>query len=272
MNRNFIISNIKKKKSFLCVGLDTDIKKIPKFLLDYSDPIFEFNKRIIDSTKNYCISYKLNLAFYEYYGSKGYDSLVKTLNYIPKDIFKIADAKRGDIGNSSKMYAKSFFEYLNFDAITLSPYMGMDSIIPFLEYKNKWVILLSLTSNIGAKDFQLLKFDEFYLFEKIIEISSKWGNIDNLMYVIGANRSNYFNKIRKLIPNHFLLIPGLGFQGGKIEEIVKNNLNNDIGLIVNSSRKILYSSNDNFFQKIVAEKTLDIQKKMEKILLDNNII
>ena len=170
------------------------------------------------------------------------------------------------------MYAKSFFDYLNFDAITLSPYMGMDSIIPFLEYKNKWVILLSLTSNIGAKDFQLLKFDEFYLFEKIIEISSKWGNIDNLMYVIGANRSNYFNKIRKLIPNHFLLIPGLGFQGGKIEEIVKNNLNNDIGLIVNSSRKILYSSNDNFFQKIVAEKTLDIQKKMEKILLDNNII
>ncbi|MBL4623695.1 MAG: orotidine-5'-phosphate decarboxylase, partial [Flavobacteriales bacterium] len=241
MTRQELVSQIKAKKSFLCVGLDTDINKIPKHLLDTEDPIFEFNKAIIDATKDVAIAYKPNLAFYESLGSKGWMSLEKTIEYIPDNIFTIADAKRGDIGNTSKLYARAFFENMNFDSVTVAPYMGHDSVGPFLEFDNKWVILLALTSNEGALDFQFLQLDvdKRKLHEKVLLTSQNWGTIENMMYVVGATRGESIGEIRKLVPDHFLLVPGVGSQGGNLEEVAKYGLNKDCGLLVNSSRGII---------------------------------
>lgn len=264
MNRAKIIENIRIKKSFLCVGLDTVLDKIPKFLLDFEDPIFEFNKRIIDATKDYCVAYKPNIAFYESLGPKGWESLQKTIDYIPKDIFTIADAKRGDIGNTSKMYAKTFFQTYSFDAVTVAPYMGIDSVEPFIQEDGKWVILLALTSNQGASDFQLdeLKSGKF-LYEKVLHHSKKWGNENNMMYVVGATQAESLINIRKIIPNHFLLIPGVGAQGGSLEDVCKYGINKDIGILINSSRGIIYAGQDKYFAEAAAEKAKDIQQQMQ---------
>jgi orotidine-5'-phosphate decarboxylase len=266
-----LIQNIKKKQSFLCVGLDTDINKIPKHLLKSEDPVFEFNKQIIDATKDYCVAYKPNTAFYESRGAKGWESLEKTLNYIPKDIFTIADAKRGDIGNTSSMYARAFFENMSFDSITVAPYMGSDSVKPFLEFKNKWVILLALTSNEGADNFQLLDTsvpgrEKIKLFKKVIETSVKWGTDENMMYVVGATRSEMFKEIREIIPHHFLLVPGVGAQGGSLTEVCKYGMNQDCGLLVNASRNIIYAGNGEDFAEKAASEAKAIQLEMKKIL------
>jgi orotidine-5'-phosphate decarboxylase len=242
MTRQFLVEQIFAKQSFLCVGLDTDITKIPKHLQSHPDAVFEFNKQIIDTTKDCCVSYKINTAFYEALGSKGWDAMEKTVNYIPKEHFKIADAKRGDIGNTSSQYAKAFFETLNFDAITVAPYMGEDSVKPFLEYKNKWAIVLGLTSNSGSKDFEQQKIGDDFLYEKVLKKVSGWGNTNNLMFVIGATKANDLESIRKIIPNHFLLVPGVGSQGGSLEDVSKYGLNKDCGLLVNASRAIIYAS------------------------------
>ncbi|MEX2379494.1 MAG: orotidine-5'-phosphate decarboxylase, partial [Vicingaceae bacterium] len=237
MNRKQLIEQIHQKQSFLCVGLDTDITKIPSFLLEFEDPIFEFNKRIIDATKDYCVAYKPNIAFYEAMGAKGWESLAKTIDYIPKDVFTIADAKRGDIGNTSAMYAKTFFQTYNFDSVTIAPYMGSDSVQPFLTQEGKWGIVLALTSNQGASDFQFeeLKSGE-KLFEKVLKTSSQWGNDSNMMYVVGATKAEKLIEIRKFVPNHFLLVPGVGAQGGSLADVCKHGLNKDVGLLINSSR------------------------------------
>lgn len=272
MNREELIKQIKIKESFLCVGLDTDINKIPKHLLSFEDPIYEFNKLIIDATKDYCIAYKPNIAFYESMGVKGWQSLQKTLDYIPKEIFTIADAKRGDIGNTSKMYAKAFFETLKFDSITVAPYMGVDSVTPFLDFDNKWVILLALTSNVGANDFQFTKAENEMLFEKVINVSKTWGNEDNLMYVVGATRPDMFTNIRKHAPNSFLLVPGIGAQGGDLAQVCKYGFSNDIGLIINSSRGIIYAGNDLNFDTKSKEAAKAIQKQMSILLKKYNLI
>ncbi len=262
-----LIKQIRKKKSFLCIGLDTDIKKIPSFLLDFEDPVFEFNKRIIDATHKLCVAYKPNIAFYESLGPKGWESLKKTVDYIPKDIFTIADAKRGDIGNTSDMYAEAFFNTYNFDSITLSPYMGEDSIKPFLKFKNKWSIILALTSNKGAFDFQKLKSnDNKFYYEKIINKVSSWGDINNTMFVVGATKANDLKNIRKIIPNHFLLVPGVGAQGGDLNEVIKHGMNEDIGLIINSSRGIIYAGSDNNFDEKAKNAAKEVQQKMAKFL------
>ena len=262
-----LIEQIRKKKSFLCIGLDTDIKKIPSFLLDFEDPVFEFNKRIIDATHKLCVAYKPNIAFYESLGPKGWESLKKTVDYIPKDIFTIADAKRGDIGNTSDMYAEAFFNTYNFDSITLSPYMGEDSIKPFLKFKNKWSIILALTSNKGAFDFQKLKSnDNKFYYEKIINKVSSWGDINNTMFVVGATKANDLKNIRKIIPNHFLLVPGVGAQGGDLNEVIKHGMNEDIGLIINSSRGIIYAGSDNNFDEKAKNAAKEVQQKMAKFL------
>jgi len=266
MNRAELISQIKQKESFLCVGLDADINKIPKHLLALEDPIFEFNKQIIDATKDLCVAYKPNTAFYEAHGVKGWESLQKTIDYIPKDIFTIADAKRGDIGNTSSMYAKAFFEALNFDSITVAPYMGEDSVAPFLEFENKWVILLALTSNKGADDFQFFKDGEQHLFEKVLEQSKKWGTPENLMYVVGATRPEMFTDIRNVVPDSFLLVPGVGAQGGSLAEVCKYGMNKDCGLLINSSRGIIYAGNDENFANEARSAALVIQKEMSEIL------
>jgi orotidine-5'-phosphate decarboxylase len=247
MNKQDLVSKIKTSKSFLCVGLDSDLTKIPKNLLNTSDPIFEFNKAIIDATKEYCVSYKINTAFYEANGSKGWDTMEKTVNYIPNTHFKIADAKRGDIGNTSSQYAKAFFETLKFDAITVAPYMGEDSIRPFLDYENKVTIVLGLTSNNGANDFELQKIGEDYLYEKVLKTVSEYGSTDNLMFVVGATQAKELESIRKIIPHHFLLVPGVGFQGGSLEDVVKYGKNDEIGLLINASRVIIYASDDETF-------------------------
>jgi len=272
MTKQEIINQIKQKQSFLCVGLDTDLNKIPKHLLKEKDPIFEFNKQIIDATHDLCVSYKPNLAFYEVYGSKGWESLQKTIEYIPDDIFTIADAKRGDIGNTSSMYAKAFFENLNFDSVTVAPYMGADSVTPFLEFKNKWVILLALTSNKGADDFQFFESVDEKLFEKVLKQSKNWGNDENLMYVVGATRPEMFTEIRKLVPDSFLLVPGVGAQGGELSEVCKYGMNKDCGLLVNSSRGIIYAGNDENFAKKSREEALKIQKEMAILLNKFKII
>lgn len=243
MTKQELINQIKLKKSFLCVGLDTDLSKIPKHLLTLEDPIFEFNKAIINATHNYCVSYKINTAFYESEGIKGWESMVKTLAIIPKNILTIADAKRGDIGNTSDMYAKAFFDKLNFDAITLAPYMGNDSIAPFFNYKNKWGIVLALTSNLGSKDYEQQKINEEYLFEIVIKNTCKLASDEQLMFVVGATKPQDFITIRKHAPNHFLLVPGVGAQGGSLSEVVKYGKTNDIGLLINASRSIIYASN-----------------------------
>jgi orotidine-5'-phosphate decarboxylase len=275
MNHAQLFENIVAKRSFLCVGLDSEIEKIPSFLLKLKDPVFEFNKRIINATYKYAVAYKPNVAFYESYGTKGWISLESTLKYIKKkypDILVIADAKRGDIGNTSKMYAKAFLENLPFDAITVAPYMGEDSVTPFLSYDNKWVVLLALTSNKGADDFQYHNEDGIKLFERVLSVSQKWGTINNLMYVVGATRAEMFKDIRKLVPDHFLLVPGVGAQGGSLEEVTKYGLNSKCGLLVNSSRGIIFADNSKNFDKVAAEKASEIQKEMEKYLSERNLI
>jgi len=270
-----IVNQIKSKRSFLCVGLDVDLDKIPKFLLERDNPIFEFNKSIIDSTNMHCIAYKLNIAFYEAYGIKGWKALEKTINYINNnypEIFTIADAKRGDIGNTSKMYAKSFFEQLNFDSITVNPYMGRDSVEPFLEYKNKNTIILGLTSNEGSKDLQLIPSANEYVFMDLIKSSKTWNNSKNLMYVIGATKTEYLEEIRKIIPDNFLLIPGVGAQGGNLKEVCKKTINQNVGVIINSSRGIIYSGNDEKFDQAAAKQAIILKNQMEEILIDSKLI
>ncbi len=268
MTRQELVAQIRLKKSFLCVGLDTDLSKIPVHLLDTEDPIFEFNKAIIDATKDYAVAYKPNIAFYECYGPKGWESLKKTIDYIPKNIFTIADAKRGDIGNTSTYYAKTFFEYLNCDSVTVAPYMGEDSVTPFLDFKDKWVILLALTSNKGALDFQFMtdtKGEELY--KKVLRKSSSWGTDENLMFVVGATRAEGIGEVRKLVPNHFFLVPGVGAQGGSLEDVSNYGWNNDCGLLVNSSRGIIYASNGHDFAEKAGVEAQKLQKEMAEILL-----
>ena len=258
MNRKKIIGEIQKKGSYLCIGLDTDAEKIPKHLRQNENAIFDFNKAIIDATKEYCVSYKINTAFYEALGSKGWDAMEQTVNYIPASHLKIADAKRGDIGNTSSQYAKAFFETLKFDAITVAPYMGEDSIRPFLEYEDKWTIVLGLTSNNGAKDFEMLRLlsenEEHlrpeFLYEHVLRSVSEWGSADNCMFVTGATKAIEFENIRSIIPDHFLLVPGVGFQGGSLAEVSKHGMNIDCGLLVNVSRAVIYAgSGENFAEE-----------------------
>lgn len=247
MTRKKLIEQIRLKKNYLCVGLDTDPIKIPPFLNNFSDPVFEFNKRIIDATHDHCVAYKINTAFYEASGSSGWESMQRTVDYIPLTHFRIADAKRGDIGNTSAMYAKAFFETLNFDAITVAPYMGEDSVRPFLEYEDKWTILLGLTSNPGAADFELQPCEDGLIFESVLRKASSWGTAENLMFVVGATNADWFTHIRTLTPNHFYLVPGLGAQGGSLKEISIKGLNKDGGLLVNASRAIIYASSSEDF-------------------------
>ena len=267
MNRQQLIDQIKLKKSFLCVGLDTDINKIPKHLLKFDDPVLEFNKQIIDATKDLCISYKINTAFYESRGLKGWESLIKTFEYLPKDTFSIADAKRGDIGNTSTMYAQAFFDAQSsgrsFDAVTVAPYMGADSVKPFLAFADKWTILLALTSNESCKNFQLLKNEDEFLYEQVIHQSAEWATDEQLMYVVGATRGQAFEDIRKITPNHFLLVPGVGEQGGSLADVCKYGMNADCGLIVNSSRSIIYAGADENFAQAARKEALKIQQQME---------
>ena len=267
MTKAELFEQIKRKRSYLCVGLDTDINKIPKHLLDSEDPIFEFNKQIIDATADYAVAYKPNIAFYEANGVSGWQSLEKTINYIPKDIFTIADAKRGDIGNTSKMYARAFFENMNFDSVTVAPYMGIDSVSPFLEFENKWVILLGLTSNEGGKDFQYLALEKGgNLYEEVLRKSASWAGSDEMMYVVGATRAEALENIRSIIPDHFLLVPGVGAQGGSLEEVSRFGMNNHCGLLVNSSRGIIYASNQEDFAAVAANKAAELQQEMSDYL------
>ena len=275
MNSSQLFNNIVKKKSFLCVGLDPEIEKIPSFLQKREDPIFEFNKRIIDATHEYAVAYKPNVAFYESSGSSGWLSLESTVKYIKKkypDLFVIADAKRGDIGNTSKMYAKTFLETMPFDAVTVAPYMGEDSVTPFLSYSEKWVVLLALTSNKGADDFQYHDEDGIRLFERVLSVSKKWGNIDNIMYVIGATRAEMLAEVRQIVPEHFLLVPGVGAQGGSLAEVVKYGMNHHCGLLVNSSRGIIFADNSRNFDKVAGEKARQVQQEMQKYLSERNLV
>ena len=267
MTKQELITQIKKKKSFLCIGLDPDIKKIPTHLLELEDPIFEFNKQIIDATKDLCVAYKPNIAFYESMGVNGWISLQKTLEYIPNDIFTIADAKRGDIGNTSSMYAKAFFENMNFDSVTVAPYMGADSVTPFLEFKNKWAIVLALTSNKGGLDFQKIEGKNGrQLFEQVLETSKEWGTDENMMYVVGATRAEELLEIRLIIPDHFLLVPGIGSQGGDLSKVANYGMNKDCGILVNSSRGIIFAGNGPDFAKKSREEASFLQVKMADIL------
>jgi len=266
MTRQQLIDQIRQKKTYLCVGLDTDITKIPKHLLSAEDPVFEFNKQIIDATKEYCVSYKINTAFYEALGLKGWIAMERTVNYIPSTHFTIADAKRGDIGNTSGQYAKAFFETLPFDAITVAPYMGSDSVLPFLEYKKKWTILLGLTSNPGAKDFELSKTGDEYLYEKVLTTAMQWGSPENMMFVVGATQSEWFEKIRKLTPDHFYLVPGIGTQGGSLKEISEKAMNQDVGLLLNVSRAIIFASDTPDFAKHAAKIARQYQTELAKYL------
>lgn len=276
MNAEELFRNIKRKKSFLCVGLDTDFKKIPKMLLHKEYPVFEFNKQIIDATQEFAVAYKPNLAFYEMLGAAGYISLEMTVTYLREnypDLFIIADAKRGDIGNTSHMYAHAFFKTLDCDAITLSPYMGFDSISPFLEVDGKWAVLLALTSNEGSKDFQQLNLEgEKQLFEEVITTSSEWGSVNNIMYVVGATKAEALIRIRKLIPEHFLLIPGVGSQGGSLNDVAKHGMNDRCGLLVNASRSIIYADGTNKFEHAARQEASRLQTQMEELLNIRNLI
>ncbi|MDF1570949.1 MAG: orotidine-5'-phosphate decarboxylase [Bacteroidales bacterium] len=270
MTASEIFNNIKKKTSFLCIGLDTDFNKIPRMLLEKEYPIFEFNKRIIDATEDLVVAYKPNLAFYETMGAAGWMSLEMTVNYIRKyfpEIFIIADAKRGDIGNTSGMYANAFFRNLDFDAVTLSPYMGRDSIQPYLDFRNKWSIILGLTSNAGSQDFQQIRTaDDQLLFEKVISTAKEWGNTDNTMFVVGATKADQLQQIRRIIPEHFLLVPGIGAQGGNLEEVFQSGFNSQCGLLVNISRSIIYADVTNRFEISARQKAIEIRDQMEELL------
>jgi orotidine-5'-phosphate decarboxylase len=269
MTREELFQQIQKKQSYLCIGLDTDLQKIPAHLRDAEDPLFEFNKHIIDATADLCVAYKPNIAFYEALGPKGWLSLEKTLAYIPKDIFTIADAKRGDIGNTAELYARTFFDYYDFDSVTVAPYMGADSVKPFLIKSGKWVILLALTSNPGAADFQLLTTAgnaQKYLFEEVLEKSQDWASDQQMMYVVGATRSDYVTRVRKVAPRHFLLVPGVGAQGGSLEEISRLAFNDQCGLLVNSSRQILYASQHEDFADMARQEAFKLQQEMAELL------
>lgn len=270
MTKQQLIDNIRRKKSFLCVGLDTDVNKIPEHLFDETDDaIFEFNKRIIDATADLCVAYKPNLAFYESIGLEGWDILERTVEYIRTtypDQFIIADAKRGDIGNTSAMYARTFFGNMDFDAVTVAPYMGEDSVSPFLTYENKWAIVLALTSNKGAFDFQFMEENGEKLFEKVLKTSKNWGTDENMMYVVGATKAEMLADIRKIIPTHFLLVPGVGAQGGSLQEVAKYGLTDECGLLVNSSRQIIYASSEADFAEKAREEAMKVQQEMEALL------
>lgn len=269
MTTQQLTEQIQIKKSFLCIGLDVDLNKIPSYLLQTEDPIFEFNKAIIDATHDLCVSYKPNTAFYEAYGIKGWQSLEKTINYINEkypDIFTIADAKRGDIGNTSSMYAKAFFEDLSFDSVTVAPYMGKDSVEPFLAFENKHTIMLALTSNEGAFDFQTQFVDGVELYKMVLTTSKTWKNAENLMYVVGATKAEFFTEIRKIVPNSFLLVPGVGAQGGSLSEVCKYGMNKNVGLLINSSRGIIYASNGTDFAEKAREEAMKLQQEMELIM------
>ncbi len=271
MTKQQLIEQIKLKKSFLCIGLDVDLDKIPKHLLDKEDPIFEFNKVIIDATHHLAVAYKPNTAFYETYGVKGWQALEKTINYLNQnypEIFTIADAKRGDIGNTSTRYAKAFFEDLNFDSVTVAPYMGSDSVEPFLTFKDKFTILLALTSNKGALDFQGLETQNSKIYQQVLKTALTWKNSDQLMFVIGATKADYFKEIRQLVPNHFLLVPGIGAQGGNLQDVCKYGLNEEIGLLINSSRGIIYASNGKNFATAAKNAALELQSEMSEIILE----
>ena len=273
MTNDFLISEIRKKDSFLCIGLDVDLNKIPKHLLEVEDPIFAFNKAIIDATNHLAVAYKPNTAFYEAYGIKGWKALKKTIDYLNinhPEIFTIADAKRGDIGNTSAMYAKAFLEDLGFDAVTVAPYMGKDSVEPFLSFKEKHTILLALTSNKGAFDFQTQIIDNEELYKKVLKTSKSWERSDQLMYVVGATKAEYFKEIRNLVPNSFLLVPGVGAQGGNLQNVCKYGMNEDVGLLINSSRGIIYASNQLDFAEAAACEAEVLQKQMKAILYENS--
>jgi len=278
MTKQELFENIQRKKSFLCVGLDTDVSKIPEHLFDETeDPIFEFNKAIIDATADLCVAYKLNLAFYESLGLEGWEVLERTVDYIRStypDQFIIADAKRGDIGNTSAMYARTFFGNMDFDSVTVAPYMGEDSVTPFLTYEGKWVTLLALTSNKGAYDFQFLKDTETgeRLFEKVLKTSLNWGTDENMMYVVGATKAEMLTDVRAIIPEHFLLVPGVGTQGGSLDEVAKYGLNKTCGLLVNSSRQIIYASSEKDFAKAARLEAEKVQLEMEQILFQADLI
>lgn len=267
MNRQLLIDLISKNKSYLCVGLDTDIEKIPAHLRSRNNAVVDFNKCIIDATKDYCVSYKINTAFYEAHGSKGWDWMTETLEHIPDSHFAIADAKRGDIGNTSAQYAKAFFETMEFDAITVSPYMGEDSVKPFLAYTDKFTIVLGLTSNAGAKNFEMLKTGEKFVYEKVIEKVASWGTEENLMFVVGATQTEQIISIRQIIPDHFLLIPGVGAQGGSLKDVSKYAMNSHYGILVNSSRNIIYASGGEDFGEKAAEAAKAYQQEMENYFL-----
>jgi orotidine-5'-phosphate decarboxylase len=266
MDRAYLIQQIKEKKSYLCIGLDTDVEKIPAHLRSDPNAVFIFNKEIIDATKDLCVAYKINTAFYESLGVKGWHAMEKTAAYIPSTHFKIADAKRGDIGNTSYSYAKAFFETIPFDAVTVAPYMGSDSVKPFLEYKNKWTIVLGLTSNEGSKDFQQQRVNEHFLYEEVIAKISGWGTEENLMFVVGATKSDDIFSIRKIIPNHFLLIPGVGSQGGSLSEVSKYGLNKDCGLLINVSRAIIYAGHEKDFANEARRAAINYHTEMKTYL------
>lgn len=275
MDHNGLYKAISEKRSFLCIGLDSELEKLPPSLLKAKNPVLEFNKRIIDATHQYAAAYKANTAFYESMGSAGWKTLESTLGYIRTNypgIMVIADAKRGDIGNTSKMYARAFFETMDFDAVTVAPYMGEDSVAPFLEYPGKWVILLALTSNRGADDFQYHNEDGLMLYERVLTLSRKWGTINNLMYVVGATRADMLKDIRKIVPEHFLLVPGVGAQGGSLGEVVKYGISGKCGLLVNSSRGIIFADSSDNFDRIAGEKAAEIQKEMETHLAAHKLI
>lgn len=277
MNQQQLFEQIKRKRSFLCVGLDTDIQKIPQHLLETSDPVFSFNKEIVDATAEFSVAYKPNLAFYESQGSKGMMSLEKTVSYIKSkypNIFLIADAKRGDIGNTSNLYARAFFGKQNFDAVTVAPYMGEDSVKPFMTYDGKWVILLALTSNKGAADFQFIEDKDTgdKLFETVLKKSQEWGSEENLMYVVGATKAEKLKEIRQMVPHHFLLVPGVGAQGGSLQEVAHNGLNDKCGLLVNSSRGIIYASSDVDFADKAKAAARQVQQEMETLLREAKLI
>lgn len=267
MNKAQLFQQIRKKNSYLCVGLDTDLDKIPAHLQKAEDPLFEFNRQIIDATKDYAVAYKPNIAFYEALGPKGWESLAKTLAYIPEEIFTIADAKRGDIGNTSRLYAKAFFETMDFDSITVAPYMGEDSVKPFLEFEDKWVILLAHTSNAGSADFQLIQDEkQMPLYAHVITKSQEWATSDQLMFVVGATRADKVESIRKLAPDNFFLVPGVGAQGGSLAEVSKYGLNKECGLLVNSSRGIIYASQKEDFAEVAAKEAAKVQQEMMQLL------